>query len=529
MRSWHLYIILFSLMLPLHGVAQFSRIDTAVVELAKINTGKVGGFAFHNDSLWFLLKSYNTNKYKPKLEANEFYHVRIKFKEWNLYVMDTAEFKIRRKATEYYLPWASPYGFTFNDTLLYYVARKSSSSYTYLTQTGRGALHYKSKNRINSGVHYPFLFEQEKALYFSSLSKDDYAAMNLAKVDSPYNELVVKTMLDSINNPFFNDEAPYFSTDSVFYFSSNRGGSKNGNDLYLINFKENYQVKRMSKSINTKYEEKWFCSETDTSGYFIRQKPSTAILYKYYCWRVPDTKVDSLQSYKVLSVRTDAIISDTLASIKAKEVIDVDNNLTKLFQLNMFELTPDMRDSLIFMAKFLRTEPSKHLLIIGHASPDGPEYINMNLSVNRANSAMKYLIEDELIDSSRISILYGGEYLFTDTIKARRFSMYTLNGPVVPPLIGVYVLKENETADEFLKNFDLSADDIEPITLELKSIVPITPDRIYFPIKGMKVTDKTENVNNIAKRFNIKGEKLIKANRLSGNTIEKNTILYIPQ
>ncbi len=46
MRSWHLYIILFSLMLPLHGVAQFSRIDTAVVELAKINTGKVAVLLF---------------------------------------------------------------------------------------------------------------------------------------------------------------------------------------------------------------------------------------------------------------------------------------------------------------------------------------------------------------------------------------------------------------------------------------------------------------------------------------------------
>ncbi|HKK63328.1 MAG TPA: hypothetical protein VJ951_12260, partial [Bacteroidales bacterium] len=89
----------------------YSVIDTTIIECARIDTKKVGGFCFYNDSLWILLKSYNQCYNKPGLEANEFYHVKHKFKEWNLYVFDTLTNKIIRKAEEIYLPWSHPTGF----------------------------------------------------------------------------------------------------------------------------------------------------------------------------------------------------------------------------------------------------------------------------------------------------------------------------------------------------------------------------------------------------------------------------------
>ncbi|MFA9389071.1 MAG: OmpA family protein [Prolixibacteraceae bacterium] len=519
-------LFIFCLFVASISFGQYSHIDTAVVKLAVIPTKKVGGFTMHNDSIWLLLKSYTYFNKKQKIEANEFYSVKRKFKEWNLYVMDTSQFVIRRRAKEYYLPSASPFGVFFKDSLIYYIAKRKSISTPLLTESYSGVNRYSQTNEIASNYLYPSLSENGD-LYYAFRGYESEHELDLycryqfkskgekiAKIDAPINSIQ-------------NEVTPVLGNSSIFYFASKRN-SKNNYDLFSYNADDRNPLKPMSGQINSKYEEKWLISETDSSGFFIRQEKRKAILFKYYCWRVPEEPMDSMLTNPVLSVKNNQIYNPVLASIKAKIVVDEDKDLTRLFQLNMYELTPDMQDSLILMAKFLRSEMDKHLLIIGHASPDGPEYINMNLSINRANSAVEYLLKEEKIDSSRISILYGGEYLFTDTIKARKFSMYTLNGPVIPPMMSVYVLKDNETSENFLANFDMGPETIDYIRFELKDIVPITPERVYLPVKGMTVTDKKENVANLAKKFNAKVEKIKKANRLNSNQVERNTILYIP-
>lgn len=519
-------LLIFYLFVTTASIAQYSYIDTAVVMLTVIPAKQIGGFTMHNDSIWLLLKSYTYFNKKQKIEANEFYSVKRKFKEWNLYVMDTSKFEITRRAKEYYLPWASPYGFFFKDSIIYYIAKRKSTSKPILTECYPEIYRYRHTKKIASNYLYPSLSENGD-LYFANSSFESDNCMDLfcRYQFKGKDEKTVK--IDSPINSRKNEVAPIMGHNSIFYFATKRN-PKNDYDLFSYDADDRNPLKPMSGQINSKYEEKWMITETDSSGFFIRQQRKKAILFKYYCWRVPDEPMDSMIMKPVLSLKSNIIYNSELVPIMAKKVVDEVKDLTRQFQLNMYELTPDMQDSLMQMAKFLRKESDKHLLIIGHASPDGPEYINMNLSINRANSASNYLINEENIDSSRISILYGGEYLFTDTIKARKFSMYTLNDKVIPPTMSVYVLKEDEKLGDFLRSFEMEAENIDFIRFELRDIVPITPDRVYLPVKGMIVTDSKESISNIAKKFNVKADKLKKANRLSSNQVERNTIIYIP-
>ncbi|HKK64051.1 MAG TPA: OmpA family protein, partial [Bacteroidales bacterium] len=382
-------------------------------------------------------------------------------------------------------------------------------------------------NTWKRNISYPFYSKQENKIYFSM--KDPYgfggydlfyAEVTKDGISKPHNMgKPINTRKDEI--------APWVANDGLFYFSSNRIRKKSF-ELFCQNPGTPGKIEHL-ENLGNKHKDVWICDAPNKTRFFINYEKRQAVISKYYARRIstPMQNMDIIES--MVTIEPSLIPDTKLAAVNTREVNNEEKDLTKLFQLNMTELTPMMTDSLIQMAGFLRKNPDKHLLIVGHASPDGPEYINVDLSINRANSAYEYLLETEKIESKRISIIYGGEYLFTDTIKARRFSMYTLLGQVIPELMAVYILKPGENANSIYQNYELDAEEMENYRFELDPFIPVTPERLYLPIKAMMVTKRSRSIESIVKQFQVDKTKLKQANRFDNEVLPSRTIIYIPK
>ncbi len=75
-----------------------------------------------------------------------------------------------------------------------------------------------------------------------------------------------------------------------------------------------------------------------------------------------------------------------------------------LFDFNKFFLKPEAKKALHVVAKILKEEPQKRILIIGYTDNVGSDSYNLKLSLQRAQSVADYLIYVEGINSSRIKI-----------------------------------------------------------------------------------------------------------------------------
>lgn len=74
-----------------------------------------------------------------------------------------------------------------------------------------------------------------------------------------------------------------------------------------------------------------------------------------------------------------------------------------LFDTDSSKIKPDSDPVLSEIAKLLGTRPDLKLLIVGHTDNQGDFEYNMNLSSQRANSVVRYLIEHHGIDSGRLN------------------------------------------------------------------------------------------------------------------------------
>lgn len=67
------------------------------------------------------------------------------------------------------------------------------------------------------------------------------------------------------------------------------------------------------------------------------------------------------------------------------------------------------------IGEVMKTNPSKHLTVIGHTDSDGSEQDNQKLSEQRAQSVKKYLVDKFSISSSSISTIGKGESQLVDS------------------------------------------------------------------------------------------------------------------
>ncbi len=84
-------------------------------------------------------------------------------------------------------------------------------------------------------------------------------------------------------------------------------------------------------------------------------------------------------------------------------------NLNSKFAFNSAELDDDARAILESHAEFLRNNPSVKAEIQGHCDERGSSEYNLSLGERRANQAFDFLIINQGIDPSRLSVVSYGE------------------------------------------------------------------------------------------------------------------------
>jgi OOP family OmpA-OmpF porin len=94
------------------------------------------------------------------------------------------------------------------------------------------------------------------------------------------------------------------------------------------------------------------------------------------------------------------------ASSERQEPIDPEDQV--LFGFDSAELAPQSRPVLDDVASWLRADPSRQLLIRGHADPAGPDAYNLDLSARRAETVAAYL-EQRGVSRDQVAITAVGE------------------------------------------------------------------------------------------------------------------------
>lgn len=80
-----------------------------------------------------------------------------------------------------------------------------------------------------------------------------------------------------------------------------------------------------------------------------------------------------------------------------------------LFDFNKFFLKPESKEALHLIARILKENPDKKILIVGYTDNIGSDDYNLRLSLQRAQSVADYLIYVENINRDRIEIVGRGK------------------------------------------------------------------------------------------------------------------------
>ena len=268
---------------------------------------------------------------------------------------------------------------------------------------------------------------------------------------------------------------------------------------------------------------------TDSSLYYVSENEQGMKLLRSTIKNARQPEIKLIEAPVVEKIES-APETKSLVNITPVEQITNDElniQMTNYFGVARYELTPFMKDSLNRLSQTLQQNPDQYILICGHASPDGPENLNMMLSYYRANEAYNQLIEKG-IDKSRIYRVYGGEYLFVGSQKARNFSIFTLPHPDLPEQITLYPISKGDTPDQILSNFGTDTDDQTYYRYQLNKFLPVDNEQLLLvPVNLLYFAKAGENINDIARKYNIPPFKLKQINNIETDTLNSNKVLFV--
>jgi len=321
-----------------------------------------------------------------------------------------------------------------------------------------------------------------------------------------------------------NEISPSVWNDSLLVLSSNREGKNY--DLYFFDRKTHELLHR---------------EELPETGEFFALLPRKGLLY-FLSMSGSDTRLwkgnwSAARTPDLVTIHTkmpekvaDAALPETDLSLKIpdrKPEERLNIQMTNYFGLARYDLTPLMRDSLTRLASTLKRSPDLNILICGHASPDGPEDLNMMLSSYRANEAYNWLIEKG-IAPERIYRVYGGEYLFNDTLKARNFSIFTFQNPELPPQLAVYPLKQGEVEEAVVQRFGASSDNMAFHRYQLNKFLPLADKRLLLiPVNVLYMAKAGQTAAEIARQYTLPPARLKQINGMDDAPLPDNKVVFI--
>jgi outer membrane protein OmpA-like peptidoglycan-associated protein len=510
-----IFIIILFLFFLTTGYGQKIIIQKENITPKEITT--IGGISFYNDQL-FLLLSSNILFPENETKASEAKTITQKYQVWDVYSYDPVSRKLENENSKWNTANASPNGFSIlDDSTVIYINNqmKLESNNQTLKEL------FKQLNRRRASFTDPFADKKQHRIYFSSDMEGGKGKMDLWYIETNKKEPVEAINTGNMNTPV-NEICPSLQNDSIIVFSSN--SNDNRYDICFYDLKNNSLIHREETPLDNEY---FVLSPTKGNLFFMIPKGKKQTLWKGSWSTKREENIENISPLKVEEIPTLNKETDLEQSIENNPE-EFNIKMTNYFGLAKYDLTPFMKDSLNHLAVLLKDNPSMNIIICGQASPDGPENLNMMLSYYRANEAYKWLISRN-VKANRIFRIYGGEYLFNDTIKARMFSIFTTNESDLPGTMVIYPLLGNDNKNEMIKQFGISSDEMEYIRFALKKQLPVEKENLLIlPVKDVHIVQKGETIYGIALKCGIDAKRLSEANNLTDESFQPGKIILIP-
>jgi flagellar motor protein MotB len=478
----------------------------------------IGGISFYNDSLYLLLPA-NIRYNSKEVESSEAITISQKYQVWDVYYYNLDSGLLINKSSRWNTANASPNGFSImNDSTVVYINNKMKLE----SNNPEIKRLFRQLNAGKANFSDPFADNNHQRIYFSS----DIAGSN-GKMDLYYIEADKKEPFKAVTagkmNTSFNEISPSVVADSILVFSSE--SNINQYDVCFYNLKTEQLIYR---EITPSENEFFTLSPQKGLIFFMIPKGKIHTLWKA-SWLIDKREnIENIESLEVEKIPQSAI--ETGMAIPLEETgDDLNFKMKNYFGPSKYQLTPFMQDSLARLAKLLKENPGMNIVICGHASPDGPENLNMMLSYYRSNEAYKCLLANQ-VDESRIFRIYAGENLLNDTINLRMFSIFTTPESDLPQINVVYKLGNNENKEGLLKRYGSNPDEMEYSKFAVKKQLPVgSGSIILLPVKDIHIVKKGETLYSLANLYGIKLQTLIDANNISPESFRIGNIILIPR
>jgi len=261
----------------------------------------------------------------------------------------------------------------------------------------------------------PSMAADGKTIYFTSNRPGGYGGMDLWKTEMISEGVFTDPVnLGNVINTPYDELSPFIHFDQkTFYFSSDGHLGMGGRDLFYSKMQSDGNWNKpvnLGYPINSYQDESGiFINAQGNVAYFASNRPGGFGGLDIYCFELEE----SLRPDPVLFTEeiiddkdTTSILIDALATLVAGETFILPNIFFEFAQSN---LLPDSYPELQRLLDYLIKNETVKIEISGHTDNQGSEAYNQKLSMERAQTVYRYLI-DNGIDPNRLSFKgYGKE------------------------------------------------------------------------------------------------------------------------
>jgi len=268
----------------------------------------------------------------------------------------------------------------------------------------------------NFTYSHPALSPDGKRLYFASNMPGTYGESDLWYVEIyEDNSYSYPQNLGPKINTSERESFPFISKDNKLYFASDGQIGYGGLDIFVTEIREDGSfgdVLNLGPPINRNTDDFSFYIDPENNyGYFASNRPGGKGMDDIYVFQKTDYLVKGSEKEKI------ARRQDTIkVGIPKKKFLKHGEDLGKLIKLNPIyfeyksaEITVRAAVELEKVIAVLKRYPHLKLHIVAHTDCIGSDAYNMNLSMERAKSTYKYIVEEGGIDPSRITYEGRGE------------------------------------------------------------------------------------------------------------------------
>lgn len=244
---------------------------------------------------------------------------------------------------------------------------------------------YRKRGRSKEGMFNPAVAMKGRRLYFVSEMEGGKGGKDIWYMDwdSSQNRWSAPVNAEEFNTEH-NEDFPFVSADTVFYFSSDRPSKVKGNNLYKMVLTDDVPIIRPFSGA--------YCSNFDDYNFIVAGGKNFFI----------STRKGIADVYTMQHIEDE---DDVLEDHKANVVRKDEKTVVLYFQNNKANMVNDYDYEFSVIYDFISSDQNSKYKIIGYADERGTEANNMSLSRDRAKVVYDQLVK---MGISKQKISYEG-------------------------------------------------------------------------------------------------------------------------